>query len=130
MVTDYIGDIIIRIKNGSVAGKEIISFPHSKLGSSIAESLLKAGYVKSVETKGKTIAKTVEVGLLYTDGSPRVHDVKRVSHLGRRIYQKSKDIRSFKNGFGNTFYSTPKGILNDLEAKKLNVGGEVLFKIW
>ncbi len=119
MVTDYIADLIIRIKNGSDSGKEVISFPHSKLGESISHVLLNSGYIKSIE-----------LNLLYVDGAPRVHGVKRISHLSKRMYQKSKDIRNFKNGFGNVIYSTPKGILTDIDAKKQNVGGEILFKIW
>ena len=61
---------------------------------------------------------------------PRVNDVSRVSKPSRRIYQKSKDIRIFKSGYGNTVFSTPEGILLDIDAKNRKVGGEVLFKIW
>jgi small subunit ribosomal protein S8 len=63
-------------------------------------------------------------------GEPVVHGMDRVSKPSRRIYQKAKDIRPFKNGFGNIVLSTPKGIMLDVEAKKQKVGGEVLFKIW
>lgn len=130
MVTDYIADLIIRIKNGSDAGKRIVVFPHSKFSESILRSLLKAGYIQSVDVKGKDIGKILEIELLYKDGNPRVRGVQRISHLSKRVYQRSKDIRSFKNGFGNVVYSTPKGIMTDVEARKQNVGGEVLFKIW
>ncbi|MDO8575342.1 MAG: 30S ribosomal protein S8 [bacterium] len=133
MVTDKISDLIIRIKNASEAGKDIVSTSHSKYAESIARALLSAGYVKSVEAKGKGVAKTLEIGVLYNDSTPkvaRIHGVERISRISKRIYHQSRDIRSYKNGFGSVIYSTPKGILTDSEAKKQNVGGEILFRIW
>ena len=107
-----------------------MSVPHSQLKESIAHILKKAGYFSSVEKKGSGIAQTIEVGLVYMDGEPRIHGVLRMSKPSRRLYQKSRDIRPFSEGFGNIVYSTPRGILMDFEAKKLKVGGEILFKIW
>lgn len=130
MVTDPIANLIISIKNANKAGKASISLPYSVLKESIAHVLLKAGYISSVETKGKKVEKTLEIGLSYVGNMPRVNDVSRVSKPSRRIYQKSKDIRIFKSGYGNTVFSTPEGILLDIDAKNRKVGGEVLFKIW
>ena len=96
----------------------------------IAYTLLKGGYLSSVEKKGKKIDKTLELGLVYIGDEPRVQGVDRISKPSKRIYQKSKDIRMFKSGFGNFVLSTPKGILIDTDAKRYKVGGEVLFKIW
>ena len=137
MVTDPISDFIIRIKNGSDARKAVVTMPHSTYKEAIAHVLMKAGYLTSVEKKGKKVGVTLEVGLAYIGGKaedaqaePRVQGVDRISKPSRRIYQKASDIRVFKSGFGNTVYSTPKGILTDVDAKKQKVGGEVLFKIW
>ncbi|HEY4494665.1 MAG TPA: 30S ribosomal protein S8 [Candidatus Paceibacterota bacterium] len=130
MVTDPISNFIISIKNGSDARKTIVSMPYSAVKESIAHALLKAGYLASVEKKGKKVIKTLELGLMYIGDEPRVHGVDRVSKPSRRIYQRSKDIRMFKSGYGNTVFSTPKGIFLDVDAKKNKVGGEVLFKIW
>lgn len=130
MVTDPIADFITRVSNASRAGKAAASIPHSKVKESIAHILKKAGYLSSVEKKGSGIAQTIEVGLIYTDGVPRIQGVLRVSKPSRRLYQKSRDIRPFRQGYGNVIYSTPRGILPDFEAKKLKVGGEILFKIW
>ena len=130
MVTDPISDFITRIKNASDAGKASVSIPYSALKESIAHSLVKGGYIVSVEVKGKKIDKTLEVVILYTGNEPRLHGVERISKPSRRLYQKSKDIRMFKSGFGNTILSTPQGILLDADAKKAKVGGEILFKIW
>ncbi len=130
MVTDPISNFIISIKNGSQARKASITVPYSVLKESIAHALEKAGYVSSIEKKGKKAIKTLDIGLVYNGDEPRVHGVDRISKPSRRIYQKAKDIRMFKSGFGNTVFSTPKGILLDIDAKKHKVGGEVLFKIW
>ena len=130
MVTDPIADLIIRIKNAGEAGKASISVPYSTLKENVAHALLKGGYVSSVESKGKKIDKTLEISIAYNGNQPRVNGVERISKPSRRLYQKSKDIRMFKSGFGNIVFSTPQGILLDADAKRLKVGGEILFKIW
>ncbi len=130
MVTDPISNFIVQIKNASDAGKANISVPYSALKENIAHTLAKGGYITTIEKKGKKIDKTLEIGLVYIGNEPRVHGVDRISKPSRRIYQKSKDIRMFKSGFGNVVLSTPQGILLDVDAKKAKLGGEVLFKIW
>ena len=130
MVTDPISDFIVRIKNASDAGKATVSIPYSALKESIAHALVKGGYIVSVEVKGKKIEKTLEIAISYIGKEPRLHGIDRISKPSRRLYQKSKDIRMFKSGFGNTILSTPQGILIDADAKKAKVGGEILFKIW
>jgi len=130
MVSDPISDFIVRINNASMTRKTSVSIPYSALKESIAHVLLKGGYVSSVEVKGKKIVKTLEIGLVYLGDEPRVHGVDRISKSSRRIYRKAKDIRPFRSGYGNFILSTPKGVLSDVDAKKLKVGGELLFKIW
>jgi small subunit ribosomal protein S8 len=131
MITDPISDLIIRIKNGSDANKPTVEVVYSKFAESVAHALKKAGYLTSVEKKGKkTFANGLELGLVYFNGTPRIHGVERISKPSRRMYQKASDIRMYRSGFGNTFLSTPKGVMVDVEAKKNKVGGEVLFKIW
>lgn len=130
MVTDPIADFIVQIKNASDAGKSTLSLPYSSMKENIAHVLMKGGYISSVEAKGKKEEKTLEIGISYIGKEPRVHGIERISKPSRRLYQKSKDIIMFKSGFGNTILSTPKGILMDMDAKKLKVGGEILFKIW
>lgn len=130
MVTDPISDFIIRIKNGSDAKKPVVSVPYSKFVNAVAEALKKAGYIETIEKKGKLFDRTLDIGLIYFPTGARIHGAERISKPSRRIYQKATDIRTFRSGFGNTFLSTPKGVLTDMDAKKLKVGGEVLFKIW
>jgi small subunit ribosomal protein S8 len=131
MITDPISDLIIRIKNGSDANKTTIEVVYSRFAESVAHALKKAGYLASVEKKSrKTFSNGLELGLVYFNGTPRIHGVERISKPSRRMYQKASDIRMYRSGFGNTFLSTPKGVMADVEAKKNKVGGEVLFKIW
>ncbi len=128
MVTDPISDLIVRIKNASDVKKPHVSVPQSKLVENIAYALKKSGYISTIEKNNDT--RELNLGVIYFSGEPRVHGVERISKSSRRIYLKSSDIRVFRSGFGNMFLSTPKGILVDMDAKKFNVGGEVLFKIW
>lgn len=130
MVTDPISDLIIRLKNGSDARKSSVVVSRSKFTENVVHALKKAGYVSTIEKKGKDFSRELEVGLIYFDKEPRIHGVERVSKSSRRIYLKAEDIRMYRSGFGNTFISTSKGIMIDVEAKKNKVGGEVLFKIW
>lgn len=131
MVTDPISDFIIRLKNSSDAHKAVVEIRYSKFAENVAHALKKAGYIGSIEKKGKKYTEVLELAISYiAENEPRIHGVQRISKPSRRIYQKSSDIRTYRSGFGNTFLSTPKGILPDIEAKKNKVGGEVLFKIW
>lgn len=131
MVTDPIGDLIIRLKNGSDAKKPTVELPYSKFADNVVETLKKSGYVDAVNVSGKLLDKTITVTLRYFTGTgARIHGVERISKPSRRVYQKSEDIRTYRSGFGNTFLSTPKGVLVDQDAKRQKVGGEVLFKIW
>lgn len=132
MVTDPISDLIIRIKNAGDAGKPTVEVLYSTFAENVAHALKKAGYLTSVDKKKSDgMTRYLELGLVTLPGDePRIHGVERVSKPSRRIYMKYNDIRMYRSGFGNTFLSTPKGILVDMEAKKNKVGGEVLFKIW
>lgn len=131
MVKDNVADFIIKVKNASQSGKTLVSFPYSKLVYSIAELLAKEGYLSSVEKKGKKVKKTLEVGILFLgDHSPKITDVKRISKLSCRVYEKAKNLRPVRGGYGLAVLSTPKGLMTDVTARKEKVGGEVLFKIW
>jgi len=130
MVNDKIADMLIRIKNAGSAGKESTVIPYSNLRLSIVEALLKRGYIASFSKKGKKTKKVIEIGIAYKDGEPKVKGAERVSKLSRRVYYGFRDIKPVKNGFGIIMLSTPKGILSGEDAKKENVGGEALFKIW
>lgn len=131
MVTDPIGDFIIRLKNGSDAKKPIVEVPYSKFVENVARTLKASGYVDAVDVQGKLFNKTIFVTLRYFAGTgARIHGVERVSKPSRRVYQRSADIRGHRSGFGSVVLSTPKGVLVGDDARRQKVGGEVLFKIW
>lgn len=130
-MNDPIGDFIIRIKNAGSVKKDAVLVPFSKMKWAIAEVLSAKGFVGKIAKKSKGSANFFSVELLYgSDGSPRVSDVKRISKPGRRIYEKAKEIKKFRRGFGLSIFSTPKGIMADMDAKHENLGGEFLFNIW
>lgn len=131
MVGDTIGDFIIRLKNAGAVNKTTVSVPYSKLRHSVAKKLMDAGYIESAVEHGKRVQdKTLEVTLKYEAGSHRIRGVKRISKPGRRLYTKAADLYPVKFGQGHLILSTPAGILTNVEAKEMKVGGEQLFIIW
>ncbi len=118
------------MKNGSLAGKESVFFPYSKMKNAIAECLKKAGYLSEISKKVKMEQPILEVKLVYVDKKPRITEVERISKQSKRIYFRMKDIHSIRSGSGLLVLSTPKGILSGKEARAEQVGGEALFRIW
>ena len=131
MSRDIISELIIGIKNAGKAGKDSVKFPYSNLRMAIAEVLQKEKYIKSSSKIGKIPKRILEVEIAYKNKNvPKIKDVLRVSKLSKRIYKGAKDIKTVKSGYGLSILSTSQGIMTDKEAKKVKVGGEVLFKIW
>jgi len=131
MITDPVGDMIIRIKNAGNAKKETVSIPHSLLKAAIAEKLKEHGYVSNIEKRGRKVRKTLELTIAYKeDGTPKIQGVKRISRPGRRTYAKVREIIPIKYGYGKVLLSTPKGVMTGEEARKTKMGGEILFQIW
>ena len=131
MVGDTIGDLIIRLKNAGMVGKETVSVPYSKLRHAILNKLVEAGYIEAAAEKGKQVQeKTLEVTLRYENGAHRIHGVQRLSKPGRRLYSGVADLHPVKFGKGHLILSTPAGVLTGEEAKEKNMGGEQLFIIW
>jgi small subunit ribosomal protein S8 len=131
MVNDPVGDFIVRLTNAGAIKRESISVPYSNFKLAIAEKLKDAGFIASIEKKGKKVKKTLDVVLKYRDnGMPVISGVKRISKPGRRMYKSVLDIVPVRYGKGALLLSTPAGIMTDKEAKKAKVGGEALFEIW
>ena len=131
MVNDPVGDFIIQLKNAGLVGKSNVYLPYSRLKHAIADKLVAAGYVKSVDTNETASHRKLAVTLKYDNGGHHhINGVKRVSKPGRRLYAKVSEIHPVKFGRGNLILSTPAGILTDKEAKEKRVGGEQLFIIW
>lgn len=131
-MNDPIGDFITRLKNAGNTGKANISVPFSKMKLAIAELLNAKGFVGNVSKKNKgETPRTISIDLLYgADGKPLISNVKRISKPSRRLYENAKNIKQFRRGFGMSVFSTPQGIMADVDAKKANLGGEILFSIW
>lgn len=127
MVSDRVGDFVIRLKNAGMIGNKTVALPYSKHLEAIARKLKELGFVSAVSHTEKDLV----VELAYDErGEHKIHDVKRISKPGRRMYVHAREAHSVKNGVGARLISTPKGILSDAEARKVRVGGENLFEIW
>ncbi|MDH7476448.1 MAG: 30S ribosomal protein S8 [Microgenomates group bacterium] len=122
-------DLIIRIKNGYLAKKEIIISPYSKIREAVLKKLQELNFIKNFQIKGEKIKK-IEIELLYKEGAPALTDVKIFSKPGRRWYVSVKHLKPVLNGLGYSILTSPKGIITEKEAKKLKTGGELLFQIW
>lgn len=126
---DTISNFIIKIKNAGNAGLEEVHTPHSMLKESIAEVLKKEGFIKNFEVKGSA-KKSIVISLLSQNRAPKIKGVQRISKPSKRIYKKSSEIRSVKNGYGALIISTSSGVMTGRDAKKQKLGGEALFNIW
>jgi small subunit ribosomal protein S8 len=127
---DSISNMIIIMKNGSLASLESVLIPYSKMKEAILECLKKEGYVSEFSKKIKKGQPVLEVKLIYVDKKPKITEVERISKQSRRVYFKMKDIHTVRSGSGLLVLSTPKGILSGKEARKEQVGGEALFRVW
>lgn len=133
MVSDRIGDFIIRLQNAAMISKREVSVPYSGHLLAIAEKLKQLGFLAKVEVKQKegSVKKTIVVELAYTPrGEARLSGVKRVSKPGRRLYAGYADAHRVRSGVGARVLTTSQGVLTDREARKAKVGGEELFEIW
>ena len=127
---DPISNMIIMLKNASLARKESVALPYSKVKNAIALCLEKEGYVGKVSKKVKKNQPVLEIELTYVDQKPKIKEVERISKQSRRVYFGIKNIHTVKNGSGLLVLSTPKGILSGKDARKEHVGGEALFTIF
>ena len=131
MYTDPIADYLTRIRNGIMAGHDAVVIPSSNMKARLSGILKQEGYIhgyKAVEHEGR---KYLVLGLKYVNGRKNViHGLKRISKPGLRIYAGIKDIPEVNGGLGIAILSTSKGILTGKDAKKHNVGGEVIAHVW
>lgn len=134
MVTDRVGDFIIRLQNAAVIGKREVSVPYSAHLVAIAKKLKELGFITSVEIKtkeGEEFKKTFVATLALDEREvAKLHGVKRVSKPGRRLYAPYTSAHKVKGGTGARIISSSSGIISDTEARKNKVGGEELFEIW
>ena len=129
VVTDTIADMLTRIRNANQMRYEEVSVPSSKIKNEIARILKEEGFIKDYTINSDE--KVINLTLKYTDKKERViTGLKRISKPGLRVYAKNDEIPQVLNGLGIAIISTSKGIMTDKEARKENIGGEVLAYIW
>jgi len=129
-LTDPLGDLLTRIRNGQRAKKDSVLSPASKLRARVLEVLQREGYIRGFSEDETGKHKQLRIELKYFEGEPAIKHVARVSKPGRRVYSGSKELPIVRNGLGITIVSTPKGVLSDAEARTANVGGEVLAEVF
>ncbi|MGH8649509.1 MAG: 30S ribosomal protein S8 [Burkholderiales bacterium] len=131
MVTDPIGDLLVRLKNGAQRRHETITVPSSKLKRAILELLTREGYLDGVEDGVQDGHPVLSVRLRYVDdGQPMITGLARISKPGRRVYVGSKDITKVRNGIGMSILSTSRGVMTDQESRRNKLGGEMLCSVW
>ena len=130
-ITDVVADMLTRIRNANTAKHETVEIPASNLTKAIAKILLDEGYIKAYEVTDDNKQGVITITLKYGENKQRIiQGLRRVSKPGLRIYASSQELPKVKNGLGVAIISTSKGIMTDKEARKQNVGGEVLAFVW
>lgn len=131
MHTDPIADMLTRLRNANTALHPEVSMPSSQLKEEIAKILASEGYVDSYKVEDARVGKKLTVTLRYADNRTRViQGLRRVSKPGHRIYKGAKELDRVRGGIGVSIVSTSDGLLTDREARRRNVGGEVLCEVW
>tara|TARA_R110001592_G_scaffold27763_28_gene103009 strand:- start:4189 stop:4587 length:399 start_codon:yes stop_codon:yes gene_type:complete len=130
-MSDPLGDMLTRLRNGQQAGKEIVECPFSRLRENVCNVLKDEGFIRGYtieEREGNK--KYLQIQLKYAEGRGVIRQIDRVSKPGRRVYSSVKSMPRFYNGLGVLVVSTPQGIMADHKARAANVGGEVLCQVF
>jgi len=131
VVTDTIADMLTRIRNANQMRYQQVSVPASNLKVSLAKILKEEGFIEDYKLVNEDVQGTIELTLKYGQNKERViTGLKRISKPGLRVYAKSTEIPKVLNGLGIAIISTSRGVMTDKEARKQNLGGEVLCYIW
>jgi len=130
-IMDPIGDMFTRIRNGQMRLLKTIDVPSSNFRLKVLEVLKSEGFITNyfIE-KNKNNTQTLKVDLKYYEGVPVIKEIKRVSKPGRRVYSRASSIPRIQNGLGLAILSTPQGVMTDVEARKNNIGGEIICKVF
>jgi len=126
-LSDPLGDMLTRIRNGQKAGKATIVSPASKLRAGVLDVLKREGYIRGYQQSG---AIELKIELKYHEGHPAIREISRVSRPGRRVYSRVAELPRVYNSLGISILSTPRGVMSDNEARAANVGGEILCRVF
>ena len=130
-MSDPLGDMLTRIRNGQRAHKETVLAPASKLRSNVLEVFKREGFIRGFsQYEVRPGVNEIKIELKYHEGDPVIREIKRISTPGCRVYSKIKDLPRIYNGLGISIISTPRGVMSDAEARAANVGGEILCRIF
>ena len=130
-MSDPLGDMLTRIRNGQMAKKSSVVAPASKLRANVLDVLKREGFIRGFEQVEKSAGiSEIKIELKYFEGLPAIQEISRVSKPGRRVYSKIKNLSNVYNGLGISIISTPRGVMSDAEAREANVGGEVLCQVF
>lgn len=130
-MSDPLGDMLTRIRNGQMARKVTIPVPASKMRARVLDVLQREGYIRGYSwSEIKTGISELDVELKYSEGEPVIKEISRISRPGRRVYSGIDNLPRFYNGLGISILSTSKGVMSDTEAREQKVGGEVLCRVF
>ena len=130
-MSDTLGDMLTRIRNGQTTNKKVVDAPASRFRKNVLEVLKREGFIRNFEEKEmRPGINFFEIELKYYNGKPVISEIKRVSKPGRRVYSKATSIPKVLNGLGLAILSTSKGVMSDAEATKNNLGGEIICRIF
>jgi small subunit ribosomal protein S8 len=129
-MTDSISDMLTRIRNATRVTLPVVEVPHSKLKESLANILKTEGYVAAVEVDGKTTTKTIKLKLKYEGKRSVIEGLRRISRPGLRHYVGATEIPRVRGGLGVAVVSTSEGMMTGVQARKKNLGGELICYVW
>ena len=130
-LTDPIGDMFSRIRNGQMRSLNSVDIPSSNFRQNILKILKNEGFIKDYYIeKTENNKVSLKINLKYYEGNPVIKEIKRISKPGRRVYSRASSISKVMNGLGLAILSTPKGVMSDTEARKNNLGGEIICRVF
>lgn len=130
-ISDPIGDLLTRIRNAQRVGKKDLTSPFSKARANVLNVLAAEGYIRGFSVvKNENGRDELRVELKYLEGQPVIRTIERVSKPGRRVYSAIKDLKLVSNGLGINILSTSEGVMSDVQARKKEIGGEVICTVF
>ena len=126
---DSLSDMLARIKNSLMRNHKKVNLPSSNFKVKLAEVLKSEGYIIDYKSIGEK-KPILEINLKYNSGNPVISSIERISKPGRRIFSSAESLPKINNGLGIAIVSTPKGVMTDIDARKQNIGGEIICKVF
>ena len=129
-LSDPMGDMLTRIRNGQIRRKDCVNMPASRFRGNVLDVLQREGYIRGFSKINIENKNEFKIELKYAEGEPVIKKIARVSTPGRRVYSRATSLPKVMNGLGLAILSTPKGVMSDAEARKNNLGGEIICRVF